>query len=556
MKISAIQALRQKLTRDETVFGLWVTLEAPSITEMAVALGLDWVVIDAEHGHLDWKEIAEHLRAAVRSNTVVLVRIAELNGALIKRALDIGADGIVIPWIESAEQLRQAVAFARYPVEGLRGIGAERATGWGQCVAEHAAEANEHVLVVPIIETIRAAEQVPTMCQVDGVELLWFGPADFSSSAGYRGQWEGPGIADQILQLKDIIRNAGRHCGVISTSIEDMLDRRMQGFRAIGIGMDTGLLLRSLKTGLAAVGRDRQIRASLTPDVSSGAVKSPPLKRPPESMRPDRTEVLSSIGTGAQFEIAPGVQFECLVGKHNGAKNLTTGIVTFAPGSVLPYHRHTFTESITMLSGSMILEIEGRSYLLRKLDNAVIPRGLAHSTRNNSPETVVVHIAMAIDIPSRTLADELFPPKSMPDDSMGVCGAERINRFMTAPRSAAGPNTEFIDCFNADLMPGLEMSGGYGLFHPGGRLPAHVHDFDESISIISGAATCIVEGRRYSMNNGATALQPRGRVHYFINESNATMEMLWVYAGPRPERIIVDEACCTTDGDPWDQAND
>jgi quercetin dioxygenase-like cupin family protein len=100
-------------------------------------------------------------------------------------------------------------------------------------------------------------------------------------------------------------------------------------------------------------------------------------------------------------------------------------------------------------------------------------------------------------------------------------------------------------------MPGIEMSGGYGLFYPGGRLPAHVHDFDESICIISGTATCIVEGRRYAMSDGATALQPRGRVHYFVNESAGPMEMLWVYAGPRPERIVVDESCATVAGDPW-----
>src|SRR5881628_2109961 len=99
MKAPALRALRRQLAADLPVYGLWVTLEAPSITEMAVALGLDWVVVDAEHGHLDWKEIVEHLRAAVRSNTVVLVRIAELNSGAIKRALDIGADGIVIPWI-------------------------------------------------------------------------------------------------------------------------------------------------------------------------------------------------------------------------------------------------------------------------------------------------------------------------------------------------------------------------------------------------------------------------------------------------------------------------
>ena len=91
MKNAAILDLRRKLANDQPTLGLWVTLESPSITELAVDLGVDWVVIDAEHGHLDWKEIVDHLRATNRSSTVALVRIAELNIGLVKRALDIGA---------------------------------------------------------------------------------------------------------------------------------------------------------------------------------------------------------------------------------------------------------------------------------------------------------------------------------------------------------------------------------------------------------------------------------------------------------------------------------
>jgi phosphoglycerate dehydrogenase-like enzyme/2-keto-3-deoxy-L-rhamnonate aldolase RhmA len=263
MKPSACRTLRRTLTADRPAFGLWVTLESPAITEMAVALGLDWVVIDAEHGHLDWKEIAEHIRATVRSETVALVRVAELNGGLIKRVLDIGADGIVIPWVESREQLEQAVRFARYPLEGVRGIGAERATAWGQALAEHAADANEHVFVVPIIETVKGGANLPAMCDVEGVDLFWFGPADFSASAGHRGQWEGPGVADEILRLKDTLRRAGKHCGVVATGDENVQQRLRQGFRAIGLGMDAGLLLRSLRAALAGVGRDRVMRADL-----------------------------------------------------------------------------------------------------------------------------------------------------------------------------------------------------------------------------------------------------------------------------------------------------
>ena len=138
MKVKALQKLRQKLKKNEPIYGLWVTLESASITEMAVALGLDWIVIDAEHGHLDWKDINSHIRAALRSDTVVLVRIAERSTILSKRALDIGADGIMIPWMEKVEEVEEAVRDCRYPPEGRRGIGGERATVWGQCLSEHA----------------------------------------------------------------------------------------------------------------------------------------------------------------------------------------------------------------------------------------------------------------------------------------------------------------------------------------------------------------------------------------------------------------------------------
>src|SRR5437870_9299428 len=226
MKIAAIKALREKLAADLPVYGLWITLESASISEMAVALGLDWIVIDAEHGHLDWKEILEHIRAAVRSDTVVLVRVAELNAGLIKRALDIGADGIVIPWVETAQQLKQAVAFATYPPEGVRGIGAERATGWGQCIAQHTQEANDHVLVVPIIETVTAGRNINELCHVSGPDIFFFGPADYSSTAGCRGQWEGPGIAAQLQAIKDTLRAHGKHCGIVATSHENLIERR------------------------------------------------------------------------------------------------------------------------------------------------------------------------------------------------------------------------------------------------------------------------------------------------------------------------------------------
>jgi len=265
MNVAALRRVRAKLQRDETAWGLWVTLESASVTEIAVGLGLDYVVIDTEHGHLDWGDVVQHVRAAVRSETVTLVRITELNGGLIKRALDVGADGVVIPWIETAAQLEQAVAYAHYPPRGVRGIGGERATAWGRCLQEHVQDAEEHVLVVPILETVSAHRNIHDLVRVPGVDLYQFGPADYSSSAGYAGQWEGPGVAGQLLEMKEAIRRAGRHCGVLGTSPQDLLDRQAQGFRWLGLGMDAGLLVRALSEALQAVGTPRRLQASLHP---------------------------------------------------------------------------------------------------------------------------------------------------------------------------------------------------------------------------------------------------------------------------------------------------
>ena len=551
MKSAAIKRFRSKLAADECVYGVWVTLESPSVTEIAVALGFDWVVIDAEHGHLDWKEILEHIRATVRSDTVALVRLAERDTALSKRALDIGADGVVIPWVETVEQLQAAISDCRYPPEGRRGIGGERATVWGQCLAEHTAEANDHVLVVPMFESVAAAKAVPELCQVDGTDLFFFGPADHSSSAGYRGQWEGPGIAEQILQSKDTIRHAGKHCGVIGTSISDLLSRRGQGFQMLGVGSDAGLLLRSLHGSLKAVGRDRLPATSLDP--ADGRAVSDTLRSPPKTMRPDRQEVMTAAGQGKTIELQQGVSFESLVGEFNAARNLSTGIVTFQPEAVLDCHTHPCSESITVLAGEAEIAVEGRIYRLGPLDNIVIPRWLPHAARNPNPEkNARIHVALAMSSPQRELVAQSFERTAMPDDSSGVAGFERVNRFESAVRSSGeGPNSEFINYFNSDLMPGIEMSGGYGLFDRQGRLPAHFHDFDESICIIQGTATCIVEGRHYEMSDCETAMIPSGRVHYFINRSDAPMAMIWVYAGPLPERIVVDEHCATIEGSPW-----
>jgi 2-keto-3-deoxy-L-rhamnonate aldolase RhmA len=265
MNTFAIRQLREKLGAGKPVHGMWISLEAPTLTEIGVALGLDWIVIDAEHGHLDWKEIGEHIRAAVRSATVIFVRLTEDNPGLIKRALDIGADGIIIPHVESADQLREIVKMAHFPPNGTRGIGAERATCWGQCFSQHIEEAAAHTLIVPLIESVDGIKEIPEMLKVNGVEIFWFGPADLSASAGYAGQWEGPGVADQIIAGIKQVTAAKKNAGIIVRNEEDMALRESQGIRVLGLGFDTGLVIASLRRMLAAAGKNPILTTSLNP---------------------------------------------------------------------------------------------------------------------------------------------------------------------------------------------------------------------------------------------------------------------------------------------------
>lgn len=246
--------LKQKLARGETTVGMWITLESPSISEIAATLGYDWVVIDTEHGHLDFKEVVEHIRATRNSTTTPLVRIQEIEQGVIKRVLDLGAHGILVPQVVDAAEVERSVRFAKYPPRGVRGVGGERATLWGMGLKDRTRSANEETMVIPFLETVAAGEAIGEILDVPGVDAIFFGPADFSASSGSLGDWEGPGVAERLLELKETIQARGVACGIMATDVEDALMRRRQGFRMIGLGSDAGLLIRASLDAMKALG--------------------------------------------------------------------------------------------------------------------------------------------------------------------------------------------------------------------------------------------------------------------------------------------------------------
>lgn len=245
-----VNHLKPKLARGETTYGLWVTLGDPSVTEIAAMLGFDWVVIDTEHGHLDYREVVEHLRATRGSTTTPLVRISEISQGIVKRMLDLGAQGILAPQVMGAGDVSNAVRYAKYPPVGIRGVGGERATHWGRGLKSDTQIADRETMVVPLLETVSAGEELDAILALPGIDAIFLGPADYSASSGHLGEWEGPGVAQSLLGFRDAATARGIACGVMATSLDDLRLRKRQGFRMIGLGADTGLLIRSASAAL------------------------------------------------------------------------------------------------------------------------------------------------------------------------------------------------------------------------------------------------------------------------------------------------------------------
>ena len=243
--------LRQRLREGRATTGLWVTLESPTITEIAAELGLDWVCVDMEHGHLGYREVLEHLRAAQRTDTTVLVRIPDIAQHLVKRVLDMGAAGIIVPMVRSRGDVDLGLRWARYPPRGARGFGGERAVRWGLGARAYVETADDEVMVIPLIETAEAVAAIDDILAAPGLDAIFFGPADLSASTGALGAWEGPGVAETILDIKRRAAERGIASGVLARDSADRRRRQAQGFGMVGLGSDTGLLIAALRQALA-----------------------------------------------------------------------------------------------------------------------------------------------------------------------------------------------------------------------------------------------------------------------------------------------------------------
>ncbi len=242
--------------------------------------------------------------------------------------------------------------------------------------------------------------------------------------------------------------------------------------------------------------------------------------------------------------ISSGVWVRDLVSKTCGAKGFSTFTASFDVGSRLQYHSHGFSEAIVVLSGMAQVAVEGRRYFLKAYDCIHVPAGVAHEAVNPSRDSELLTLsAFASPETSRDLLDADFPlcerglANPLPENP------ESIVRFENASIYELSKGTEFRDLF-AGRFGSVGICGGYGKFRPNSSLPCHIHQYDESITIIDGEAVCLVQGNRYELSGCDTAFVPQGRPHRFLNNSISPMAMVWVYAGSEPERTLVDPAYC------------
>ena len=251
-------------------------------------------------------------------------------------------------------------------------------------------------------------------------------------------------------------------------------------------------------------------------------------ERPEQIRRPQESETTI---------VVPGVSLCSLIAAHCHSRNLFTALLTLNPKASYPLYTRPVIEALTLIEGDAAVEVEDRRYQLKTLDALCISPHIPRRVSNlSSNHPVVFLVSLAANVATQTWVNGRFTPIDQPPTATGRAGVEQISRHHPALSFEIAPSARFQDLFSADIG-GQTICGGYGLFEPGARLPCHRHEFDESITIVHGTATCIVEGRRHELSANATVLVPQGRCHYFINLTLEPMTMIWVYAGASPVEL-------------------
>ncbi|AJO78967.1 4-hydroxy-2-oxoheptanedioate aldolase [Pseudomonas sp. MRSN 12121] len=243
-----INHFKQRLHQGTPQIGLWLGLANAYCAELAANAGFDWLLLDGEHAPNDLNSLLGQLQAIAPYPVQGVIRPPIGDTALIKQLLDIGAQTLLVPMVESVEQARQLVRAMRYPPAGVRGVGSAlaRASRWNS-IPGYLDQADEQMCLLVQIENLEGLAHLDAIAAVEGVDGVFIGPADLSASMGHRGNPGHPEVQAAIEDAIARIRRAGKAAGILSA--DQTLARRYieLGANFVAVGVDTTILMKGLQ---------------------------------------------------------------------------------------------------------------------------------------------------------------------------------------------------------------------------------------------------------------------------------------------------------------------
>ncbi len=249
--------VKKKLARNELTLGTWITINNPDVAEIIALSGFDWMILDMEHAPVDISGISNMAQAVSSAPTLPIVRVPWNDPVYVKRALDLGVSGVMIPYVNDKREATVAVRSAKYPPVGMRGAGPRRASVYGLEWDEYLSKANDSVLVVVQVESVEAVNNVEDILSVEGIDVLFVGPLDLSFSAGLPSKIMHPKVQALIRKVAEAAESAGVKSGIDSPT-EQIAHYADMGMKFIATGGDTNFLLEGAKAAVAA--KDKVVR--------------------------------------------------------------------------------------------------------------------------------------------------------------------------------------------------------------------------------------------------------------------------------------------------------
>lgn len=247
--------IRARLKNGDTLIGTLITLKAPEVAEIMAELGYDWLFIDTEHGSFNAHEAQKILQAADRRCPCV-IRIPANEEVWIKKALDIGAAGIIAPGVKSAAEAERIVRLCKYPPRGNRGVGIGRAHGYGLNFKEYVANANAEIAVILQAENIEAVANIAEIVRVPDVDAVLIGPYDLSASMGKMGRIQDAEVQSAIASVTQCCRDAGVPLGIFADSAKSAAPYIDNGYTLVAISTDCLHMVQGARAELKAA-KDR-----------------------------------------------------------------------------------------------------------------------------------------------------------------------------------------------------------------------------------------------------------------------------------------------------------